>query len=114
VWYTGAAGHAGLYLATSHDGARTFADPVKLNPVGAFVPVSHARLAASGGVVWLAWEDRSTAGGRVQLARCGPDGRVTPVGTVQGTGRSPAISAGPGGAAVAWLAGDSVLVAATP
>lgn len=114
VWYTGAEGHAGLYLARSQDGARSFGQPVKLTGAAGFVPVSHARMAAHGDAVWLAWEDRAVAGGRVHLSRCGSDGSVTLEGTLQGNGRSPAITAGPGGPAVAWLAGDSVLVATTP
>jgi hypothetical protein len=108
VWYTGAEGRAGLYLVRSRDSGRTFDEPVKLNQGAAFVPVSHARLVASGDAVWIAWEDRAVAGGRVRLSRSGADGTVRLVGTLRGTGRSPAIAGGP---TVAWLAGDSVLLA---
>jgi hypothetical protein len=114
VWYTGAEGHTGLYLATSRDGARTFGEPVALRRGRGFVSVSNARLAATGSSVWVAWEDRAASGGRVQLGRCGPDGVLRPQGSFNRPGHSPAIVAGPAGVAVAWLAGDSILVAAAP
>jgi hypothetical protein len=112
VWYTGAEGHTGLYLATSRDGARTFGEPVALRRGRGFVSVSNARLAATGSSVWVAWEDRAASGGRVQLGHCGPDGVLRPQGSFNRPGHSPAIVAGPAGVAVAWLAGDSILVAA--
>jgi hypothetical protein len=114
VWYTGAEGHAGLYLATSRDGGRTFGEPVALNHGRGFVPVSHARLAATGSGVWVAWEDRAAPDGRVQLGRSGPDGVLRPRGSLDVPGHSPAIVAGRAGVAVAWLAGDSILLAAAP
>lgn len=110
VWYTGAEGRAGLYLATSRDDGRTFAAAQPLGPVGA-TPVSHARVAPAGDGVWVAWEDRSAVAGRVALSRCGPDGVARPAGELPGHGRAPAIAAGQAGPAVAWLAGDSVRVA---
>lgn len=110
VWYTGAEGRAGLYLATSTDGGVTFGDPVRLtrNDV---VPVSHARLAAAGGSVWAAWEDRSQQGGRVAVSRLDARGAPGSRADLPGSGRSPALVGGPEGPAVAWLAGDSVRVA---
>lgn len=108
VWYTGATGRAGLYLASSHDGGATFGAPQPLHRGSA--SVSHARLASSGSGVWIAWEDRNQPGGRVALSRCGPDGVLRFAGELEGEGRAPAIAAG-GAPAVAWLAGDTVRVA---
>jgi hypothetical protein len=113
VWYTGAPGRAGLYLATSRDGARTFGPPQPLGPAGS-TPVSHARVAAAGDGVWVAWEDRTAPAGRVTLSRCGPDGVARSAGELPGAARSPAIAAAGAGAAVAWLAGDTVRVAVAP
>jgi hypothetical protein len=110
VWYTGAPGRAGLYLATSRDGARTFGPPQPLGSTGT-TPVSHARVAAAGDGVWVAWEDRTAPLGRVALGRCGADGVARPLGDLPGQARSPAIAAGGATAAVAWLAGDTVRVA---
>ena len=109
VWYTGAEGRAGLYLAASHDGGRTFGAPQPLSKGTA--PVSHARLAPTPVGVWIAWEDRNQPGGRVALSRCGPDGVLRFATELRGEGRSPAIAAVGGAPAVAWLAGDTVRVA---
>jgi hypothetical protein len=108
VWYTGAQGRAGLYLATSRDAGETFGEPVPLND--GVAPVSHARLAPADGGVWIAWEDRGASGGRVRLSRCGPDGKVRASGDL-GDGRAPAVAGGPAGPAVAWLLGDTLRVA---
>jgi hypothetical protein len=110
VWYTGAEGRAGLYLATSNDRAATFGKPVRLTRDGV-VPVSHARLAAAGGTVWAAWEDRSREGGRVTVSRLDARGAPDSHADLPGSGRSPAVVGGRLGPAVAWLAGDSVRVA---
>jgi len=64
--------------------------------------------------VWVAWEDRGQAGGRVSLSRCGPDGVLRFAAALPGEGRSPAIAAAGSAAAVAWLAGDTVRVAVAP
>ena len=109
VWYTGAEGRAGLYLAASRDGGRTFGAPQPLSKGTA--PVSHARLAPTPDGVWIAWEDRNQPGGRVALSRCGPDGVLRFATELRGEGRSPAIAAAGGAPAVAWLAGDTVRVA---
>ena len=109
VWYTGAEGRAGLYVAASHDGGQTFGAPQPLSKGTA--PVSHARLAPTPDGVWIAWEDRNQPGGRVALSRCGPDGVLRFAGELRGEGRSPAIAAVGGAPAVAWLAGDTVRVA---
>lgn len=109
VWYTGAEGRAGLYLAASHDGGRTFGAPQPLRK--GIAPVSHARLAPTPDGVWIAWEDRNQPGGRVALSRCGPDGVLRFATELRGEGRAPAIAAVGGAPAVAWLAGDTVRVA---
>ncbi len=109
VWYTGAEGRAGLYLAASHDGGKTFGAPQALSKN--IAPVSHARLAPTSDGVWIAWEDRNQPGGRVALSRCGPDGVLRFETELHGEGRSPAIAAMGSAPAVAWLAGDTVRVA---
>lgn len=111
VWYTGAEGRAGLYLATSRDGAQTFSAPHALS--SGIAPVSHAHLAAVGDGVWVAWEDRGRAGGRVSLSRTGPDGVPHFAGELATEGRSPAIAALGSAAAVAWLANDTVRAVVT-
>ena len=113
VWYTGAEGRAGLYLAASRDGARTFDAPQALSGNG-IAPVSHARLAPTGDGVWVAWEDRGKSGGRVSLSRSGSDGVLHFAGELGGEGRSPAIAAVGDAAAVAWLANDTVRAVVTP
>jgi hypothetical protein len=109
VWYTGAEGRAGLHLAASRDGGKTFGAPQALTK--GIAPVSHARLAPTSDGVWIAWEDRNQPGGRVALSRCGPDGVLRFATELKGEGRSPAIAAVGGAPAVAWLAGDTVRVA---
>lgn len=109
VWYTGAAGRAGLYLASSSDGGRTFGDAHPLSRGTA--PVSHARLAPTADGVWVAWEARNHPGGRVAMSYGGPGGVLRFAGELAGEGRSPAIASLGGAPSVAWLAGDTVRVA---
>ncbi len=102
AWYTGASGRVGLWYAASADGGQTFATPVALLPAG-HVPPSQVKLAASGGMVWGAWEDRRRQPVRVLLGRPG-SGRPAPV----GNGEFPGIAVAGRTLVVAWMEAGAV------
>lgn len=103
AWYTGAEERQGLWYATSRDGT-AFDEPVPVL-TGGWVPVSQVGLAAAGGDVWLAWEDRR---GETPEVRMAPVRAGSPAGgRVVGTGISPALAAAHG-PVMAWLAGDAI------
>jgi hypothetical protein len=105
-WYTGKEGRQGLWYATSSDEARSFSAPLSVL-TDDFVPPSQLRLAASGGRVWAAWDDRRTAQPRVRVATGAVGERLRPAsGAVAGT--DPEIAATAAGAVVAWLDGGAV------
>lgn len=110
AWYTGAEGSAGLFHAVSGDGGASFGAPEPLVS-GAWVPVSHARLAADGENVWAVWEDnRTEEGGMLYLGR---SDRGMGEGLEIGSGRLPAIAARDGRVAVTWTDGSAIHVRTT-
>lgn len=104
AWYTGAPGRVGLWYAASADGGQTFATPVALLPKG-HVPPSQVKLAAGGGVVWGAWEDRRQPPVRVVLGRPG-SGRAAAV----GNGEFPGIAIAGRTMVVTWMEAGAVRV----
>lgn len=118
AWYTGREGGSGLYHAAAAGGGGRALDPgpafgeAESLVTGEAVPPSQAALAVDGrGSVWAAWEERSPTGHELRLARGSESGRF-PGGAIVGIrGTNPAIAGTASGVVVAWLAGDSVLVA---
>ncbi len=104
AWYTGREGRQGLWHARSDDAGRSFAAPSAVL-AGGWVPPSRASLAASGGEVWVAWDDRRSADGALSLARVG--GRAA---AVAAQGRSPALAAAGDRVVLAWLDRGTVRV----
>ena len=118
AWYTAADGRAGLHRAVSRDGGGSFGPPAPL-VTGAWVPVSHARVAAAGDAVWLVWEDRRLDPSRIAFATLAAAdmagaarwqtsdiaGSDLPF---AGTGTSPAIAAAGALRAIAWLDGGAI------
>lgn len=97
-WYTGKEDRQGMWYARSDDGARTFGAPVAL-VTGADIGPSRISLAAQGGEVLAAWDDRPAQGRhRVALARIA-DGRVARMESIDG--RIPALESRGGVALVA-------------
>lgn len=105
-WYTGKEDRQGLWYAASDDDGRTFGAPRPLL-TGGFVPPSQVALAAEGGRVWAAWDDRRQKPGTVRVAVVDGGAKPRVVGTVDG-GRSPALAAGPRAALLAWHDGQAV------
>ncbi len=108
TWFTGAPGRPGLYYAKSNDGATTFSEPSAL-VTGDWVPVTHAKLAADGEGVWLAWSD--ARGDKPMLKITHTDGSTIPsaaAATEPVPGASPAVSAQNGLTSFAWLDGEAV------
>ncbi|HEU4455482.1 MAG TPA: sialidase family protein, partial [Longimicrobium sp.] len=89
-WYTGKEGRQGLWYAASDDGGRSFGAPAALL-TGAWVPPSSVALAAEGGRVWAAWDDRREKPGTVQVAVV--DGAAPRVIGTMDAARSPALAA---------------------
>jgi len=104
-WYTGKEGRQGLWYVASDDGGRTFGQPAALL-TAEWVPPSTVALAAEGGRVWAAWDDRRAKPGTVRVAVL-DGGAPRVVGRVDAA-RSPALAAGPRAALVAWHDGQSV------
>jgi hypothetical protein len=102
AWYTGVPGRVGLWYATSADGGQTFDAPVALLPTGHVSP-SQVKLAAAGGTVWGAWEDRRRPPTRVIFGRPGT-GSTTQV----GTGEFPGIAAAGRVVVVTWMEAGAV------
>lgn len=98
-WYTGREDRQGLWYARSDDGARTFGTPEAL-VTGADITPSQVSLSPSGKGILLAWDDRPEGGRHVALARVDEEGRMTPIGTVEG--RIPALESTGAGTLVAW------------
>ncbi|HEX8358704.1 MAG TPA: sialidase family protein, partial [Longimicrobium sp.] len=108
AWYTGREGRQGLWYARSDDAARSFGAPAAVL-AGGWVPPSRASLAASGGEVWVAWDDRRTANGALSLARVG-EGAPAAATHPAPQGRSPALAAAGDRVVLAWLDRGSVRV----
>lgn len=106
AWYTGKEGAQGTYYAASTDGGRSFGTPIGLL-TGEWVPPSIARVAAAGGSVWLAWDDRREERDQrtVFLARVERGALSTPI-ALRGTTPDLALAGTLG--VLAWQQGDRV------
>jgi hypothetical protein len=107
AWYTGREGAAGLYLASSADGGRSYSEPVALI-AGDGVPPSQVALEPDAtGAVWLGFEDAAEA--RIVVARWQAGAAPVRLGEPM-QGKAPAVAAAPGLRAIAWLDGEAVRV----
>lgn len=76
AWWTGKAGAAGVYYASSNDGARTFGTPVALG-TAEFSKPAHVQLALAGERdVVAAWDDGTLRQPQVVLRRSRDGGRT--------------------------------------
>lgn len=96
-----------VLVSRSTDGARTFSTPVAVDAAGTGAQLRPAVVVASDGTVGVAWEDARTGTRRIRLALAGPDGAFRPSTAIDGSAASAtqaraALSAVPGGFAVAW------------
>jgi len=110
AWYTGQEGRQGVYLTVSGDGGRTFGTPESLSGSGEG-GFARVKVCADGaGGLWAAWEGREGGGGVVRA------GRVLEGGEPERAfaGASPAVAAGGGVRAVAWLDGRAVRIFSGP
>ena len=112
AWYTGTPARPGIYHAIADD-ALAFGAPVPLLD-GQWVPPSLVDLAAVGGNMFAAWDDRRTDVPRVSLGVAGAApaaaGFVSARSRAEMDGLAPSLAANGGGYALAWLRGDSVFV----
>lgn len=109
LWYTGNPEGPGIFHARSTDRGATFGHATPLVS-GSWVPPSRVALVTlPGGALQAAWEERREdppSFGRALIPAGGSPGRGAMV-----AGTFPALAAAPGQRAVAWLDGESVLLA---
>lgn len=108
AWYTGREGAAGVFHTTSSDGGRSFGEPAALAHAGV-VPPSLVRMGAGpAGRVWIAWEDRTGPERRLRIGHATGARAPVALGIALDGAAAPAVAAGAGTIAVAWLDGDAV------
>ena len=114
AWFTGKEDGPGVYYAVSEDGGATFSDPITV-ATDDYFPHANVRIDLDAeDNVWVAWDDRRTAEGAIQLARIGTDGTVTPVLDDAVAGLTADIAVGSTEAVMVWLAEDQVQVTTVP
>jgi hypothetical protein len=113
AWYTGSPERPGIYHAVAREGLE-FGEPAPLLS-GLWVPPSLVDLAAAGGSVLAAWDDRRAEVPRVSFGTA-PSGTLA-AGLAAGRperaetdGIAPSLAARNGRYALTWLRGDSVFV----
>jgi hypothetical protein len=104
-----------VFYASSSDGGRTFTPRVRVDQAGEKVHAGHPQIAATGGRVFVAWDETTGDGYRVQLREVGLQSASSPVVTLSdgGSASYPSIAATPTAVIAAWTrksAGASDLV----
>lgn len=107
AWYTGREGRQGLWYAVSRGAGARFSPPRALL-TGEWVPPSQVSLAAAGGRVAAAWDDRREEVGTVILSLPSAGGGARSGLVPPHAGRAPSVALSLHGGLAAWLDGESV------
>lgn len=93
-----------VFYASSADGGRTFSARVRVDQAGSGVHAGHPQIAAAGARVFVAWDETTGTGYKVQLREVGPEATSSRVVTIGGDGSAvyPAIAATPDTLVAAW------------
>lgn len=93
-----------VFYASSTDGGRTFSSRVRIDQAGEKVHAGHPQIAKAGGRVFVAWDETTGSGFRVQLREVGAADRPAPIVTLSDDGSAtyPAIAATQASVVVAW------------
>jgi hypothetical protein len=110
AWYTGLSGAEGVYHAVSLDGGRTFGARRPLTATGGTPPALVRLAQGHTGGVWAVWDDRRSEPPGLRFALLAAEGDPRSVRVDPAPGFAPAVDAGNGLVAVAWLDEEAVRV----
>ncbi len=104
-----------VFYASSTDGGRTFSSRARIDQAGEKVHAGHPQIAKAGARVFVAWDETTGAGFRIQLREVGAAGRPAPIVTLSDDGSAtyPAIAATSSSIVAAWTrrsAGQSEII----
>ena len=93
-----------VFYASSTDGGRTFSSRVRIDQAGEKVHAGHPQIAKAGARVFVAWDETTGSGFRIQLREVGAADRPAPIVTLSDDGSAtyPAIAATQASVVVAW------------